>query len=190
MSFRKIPANTVRFADDGLHIAVDKSASPLVHKLAAPLAIRGVRIRASWQGTLDLPAGAVQGQVSADDFVLKAGLVEAGPQTLNWVQRRVAAPWIKTLFKLAPKGSGVERIHFLSTTQDAALLGTQRVHPLSELLYESRITRLSNPGEFELYQSFDEPVEILGLWLSADGDDTGSRFDVLIHQITFMTDAH
>ena len=189
LAFRKIPVNTVRFSDDGLHIGVDKSASPLVHKLDVPLTIRGIHIEASWRGALTVPDGAVQGDKGADDFVLKAGLIESGSQTLNWLQRRMAAQWIKTLFKLAPIGRGVERIHFLSTTQDAALVGSSRTHPLSDLLFESRITPLTEPGRFEMHQTFDEPVEILGLWLSVDGDDTGSEFDVQIHSIRLLTDA-
>jgi hypothetical protein len=35
---------------------------------------------------------------------------------------------------------------------------------------------------------FPEPVDVLGLWISADGDDTASNFDLQIRQITLHTE--
>jgi hypothetical protein len=52
------------------------------------------------------------------------------------------------------------------------------------LLYETRISLLKGTGIFEMNHEFPEPVEILGLWISADGDDTNSIFDLNIKQIT------
>lgn len=187
LSFNNIPANEVSVDDGALHIAVRNSASPLIYGFDKPLQITGVKVQASWSGELALPEGATEGDKGADDLVLKFGIVESGNQTLNWLQRRIAASWIKELFKLAPKGSGVNRINFLSATQQEALLGTSRVHPLSDLLYESRVVLLDGPGPFELTQQFEEPVETLGLWISADGDDTGSSFDLRIERIELLT---
>ena len=188
LSFSSIPANTVSVQDGNLHIAVKQSASPLVYKLDEPLAVRSVAVKARWSGALNIPPGAVQGEAGADDFILKLGIVEAGDRTLNWLQRRIAANWIQELFKLAPKGTGVERINFLSTTQQQNLLGSRRVHPLSDLLYESRITYLESPGEFEMVYQFAEPVVVLGLWISSDGDDTGSSFELSIERITLNSE--
>ncbi len=184
LSFRGIPASTVSHADGALHIAVDRSASPVVYAFDEPRQVRGVTLRARWQGALSLPPGATQGERGADDFVLKLGLIEAGERRLNWFQRRVAAPWVRRLFELAPSDSGLDRVRFLSTTQQPALLGSSRVHPLDDLLYEERVTLLEAPGEFTIERRFETPVELLGLWLSADGDDTGSTFDVYVERIT------
>lgn len=188
LTFNKIPANEVGVDAGHLSISVRRSASPLVFKLQKPTAVSRVTVRARWTGALNLPAGAVQGDKGVDDFVLKLGVVEAGERTLSWLQRKVAADWIKQLFRLAPKGSGVERINFLSTTQQAELVGSEREHPLSDLLYETRLTKLDGPGEFTLDHEFAEPVTVLGLWISSDGDDTGSSFDVEIESITLHTD--
>lgn len=188
LSFRSIPANTVSVDDGNLHISVNKSASPLVYKLDEPLAVMSLAVKARWSGKLNIPQGAVQGEAGADDFILKLGIVEAGDRTLNWLQRRIAANWIQQLFKLAPKGTGVERINFLSTTQQQKLLGSRRTHPLNDLLYETRVTYLESPGEFEMVYQFEEPVVVLGLWISSDGDDTGSSFDLTIERITLNTE--
>jgi len=188
LSFSSIPANTVSVEDGNLHISVNKSASPLVYKLDEPLAVMSLAVKARWSGKLNIPEGVVQGEAGADDFILKLGIVEAGDRTLNWLQRRIAANWIQQLFKLAPKGTGVERINFLSTTQQQKLLGSRRTHPLNDLLYETRVTYLESPGEFEMVYQFEEPVVVLGLWISSDGDDTGSSFDLTIERITLNTE--
>jgi len=188
LAFRNIAANTVTVNDEGLHIVVRKSASPLVYKLDAPLTVTGVTVEANWAGALKLPENTVQGEDGADDFVLKLGVVEAGDRKLNWLQRRIAADWLQQLFKLAPAGTGVRRINFLSTTQQQALVGSARVHPLNDLLYETRVTYLPSPGEFTMTYRFPEPVDVLGLWISADGDDTASNFDLQIRRITLHSE--
>jgi len=188
LAFRNIAANTVTANDEGLHIAVRKSASPLVYKLDAPLTVTGVTVEANWVGALNLPENTVQGEAGADDSVLKLGVVEAGDRKLNWLQRRIAADWLQQLFKLAPAGTGVRRINFLSTTQQQALVGTARVHPLNDLLYETRVTYLPAPGEFTMTYRFPEPAGVLGLWISADGDDTASNFDLQIRRITLHSE--
>ena len=188
LEYRSIPANTVTVENGNLHIAVNKSASPLIHKLYEPLKATSVTVKASWSGKLNTPQGVVQGEAGADDFILKLGIVEAGDRTLNWLQRRIAADWIKQLFKLAPKDTGVERINFLSTAHQQNLLGTRREHPLNDLLYETRVTWLEAQGEFEMEYQFEEPVNVLGLWISSDGDDTESSFDLSIERITLNTE--
>ena len=188
LTFNRITPNTVSVEDGSMHIAVRGSASPLVYKLDVPSQVTAITVRGHWSGELQIPAATVQGEENADDFVLKLGVVESGDKTLNWFQRKVAADWIKQLFRLAPKGTGVDRINFLSTTQQEALLGSERVHPLSDLLYETRVSWLEAPGEFVLSHEFAEPAAVLGLWISSDGDNTGSSFDLRIDSIVLSTD--
>ena len=188
LPFNRIPANSVSVSDGAMHIAVDRSASPLVHKLDRPVRITGVSVVARWEGDLRIPEGATQGDEDTDDFVLKLGIGEAGDRTLNWIQRRIAADWIKQLFRLAPEGTGVDRINFLSTTKTKSQLGSSRTHPLNDLLHETRITYLDGPGDFEMTHRFEAPVETLGLWISSDGDNTGSTFDLYIERITLHTE--
>lgn len=188
LSFSKIKPNEVSVEKGEMHIAVRNSASPLIYKFDKPLRITGFTVEASWTGALNIPPDAIEGDKGADDFVLKFGIVEAGDRRLNWLQRRIAADWIKQLFELAPPDSGVSRINFLSTTQQESLLGTTRTHPLSDLLFENRILYLDSTGPFEMSYDFAEPVEALGLWLSIDGDDTGSNFDLRIRDIALRTE--
>ncbi|MEM9401309.1 MAG: hypothetical protein AAGA44_02340 [Pseudomonadota bacterium] len=187
LSFSSIPPNEVSVVDGALSIKVRASASPLIYGFDTPTTLTAITVVGEWQGELRIPDGVVQGDKGADDFVLKFGVVEAGDRRLNFFQRRIAADWIKQLFKLAPKDSGVERINFLSTTQQADQLNNRRTHPLSDLLYEARILHLAEPGRFTMSYEFAEPVETLGLWISTDGDDTGSNFDLRLESITLQT---
>ncbi len=123
LSFNNIPPNQVSIDNGALHIAVRSSASPLIYRLDPPARLTGVSIVATWRGELRIPEGATEGDSNADDSVLKFGIVEAGEQTLNWLQRRIAADWIRQLYSLAPRGTGVRRINFLATTQQPKLLG-------------------------------------------------------------------
>jgi len=189
LSFNGIPANDVSVSGEALRIAVDDSASPLVYRFDEPVTITGLSVSATWSGKLRIPAGATQGDEDADDFVLKLGLVESGSRRLNWLQRRIAADWVKSLFELAPPDSGVDRIHFLSTTRQRELVGQSRTHPLNDLLFETRIRCLDGPGPFDMKHSFEEPVTVLGLWISSDGDNTGSEFVLDIDSIVLELDA-
>lgn len=184
LAYRGIPPNSVEFNRGGIHISIDRSASPLIYRLDQPVRLTGFTVEGSWRGRIQIPDGTIQGVNSADDFVMKFGIVAAGDKRLNWFQKRIAAPWILRLYELAPDGSGISNIRFYSTTQQPELLGTSRTHPLSDLIYEERVLHLDSPGSFKLSKSFDEPTETLALWISSDGDDTGSEFEVTIDSIT------
>lgn len=188
MAFRNIPQNQVSVSDEGLHIRVQESASPLVYRFDVPVAIRSITVTARWSGELVLPDEAVQGSEDADDFILKVGLVEEGDKTLNWFQRRIAADWILRLHDLAPDGTGIAGINFYSTTQQEELVGTSRIHPLSDLMNEEHVTWIDGAGSFRITKDFATPMRTLGLWLSADGDNTGSSFDLHIDSIEIAAD--
>jgi hypothetical protein len=38
-------------------------------------------------------------------------------------------------------------------------------------------------GRFDLVHALERPLETIALWLSSDGDDTGSKFTVLVEEI-------
>ena len=183
LKFNKIPENKVLVENNALKIQVDKSSSPLVYKFKKPMKINGFKVKARWSGAINIPQGKVQGDKGVDDFVLKFGLVESGTETLNWMQKKLAADWILELYKLAPSGTGVKQINFYSTTLQKDQLNKKRTHPLSELLYEERVVWLKESGKFEMSQKFEQPTESLGLWLSSDGDDTGSQLELVIESI-------
>lgn len=181
LAYRGIPQNQVSFAEGVLTISVDQSAGPLVWPLPAPARLDRVTVRGRVDGRLRTTPER-QGLRDADDFVLRVGLVEGGTRRPSFVERRLAPAWVRHLFSLAPPGQGVGRIRFFNLGLSSSQLGWARTHPLSDLIHETVVAVPNPDGSFTIEaQSPDTPV--LALWLSADGDDTASRFTVRIDAI-------
>lgn len=187
LSYRGIPGNAVAFGADGLGIAVNRSAGPVVHRLAEPRVVTGIRASGVVTGQLETTADR-QGETGADDFVLRIGLVEAGSRRPTFLQRRLAPSWVRELFALAPPGSGVAQIRFFNLGLASSQIGWTRRHPLSDLVLEEIVAAPGEDGRFEVDARF-APITVLGVWLAADGDDTGSRFHVRLEGLSLVTAA-
>jgi len=182
LRYSSLPPHRVRFSQAGLEMAVDGSAMPLIHPLSRPIRVKSIRVKGRIEGTLRVPPER-QGDEKFDDYVLRIGLVEPGKRTLNFFQRQFAAPWVRKLFELAPQGSGISRIHFFNVGADRARIGERRQDPLSDLILE-RIVAVPGPdGRFDFSHALERPLEALAIWLSSDGDDSGSKFTVFVEQI-------
>lgn len=186
LEYSNIPPHDIDFTPDGMTIIVRQSASPVIFPIK-PRTVSTFKVSAEITGELNLKP-IPQGDKGNDDFLLRVGLVYEGEQTLNFIQRRFAAKWIRTLFDLAPKGTGVERIQFFNAYSDPSLADTARVHPLSDLIYEHFVTYVPKAVGSELRKVQIEvrpktDRRVLALWLSSDGDDTKSSFRVKIREI-------
>jgi len=186
LEYRGIPPHRVAFTSAGLTIAVDRSASPIARPLDAPRRIVGLQARGRVTGVLATTARE-QGTSGHDDFVLRIGLVEAGAKRPNALQRRLAPPWVRQLFALAPPGAGIAQIRFFNVGLESSQRGWTRRHPKSELLSEKIVTAPDDAGRFEIDVRMD-PLEVLAVWLAADGDDTGSRFEVLLEHLQLVSE--
>lgn len=181
LEFRRIPPNSVSFSSAGIRIAVAGSASPLIYPLPAPAAVSRVTVALSLKGGLR-GQGAVG--VWDEDSQFRLGLVRVGDRRLDAVRRALAPAWVRRLFSLAPPGGGVSRIEFLMLGRPPARVGDRRAHPSSDLL-EERVVWLSDgrDGRRVLAAEVAPGPPVAALWLSADGDDTGSRYEVLVESI-------
>lgn len=183
LEYANLPANQVESRDRGMLVSVDRSASPIVYPLDNISRVTRVSVTGELTGLLDIDPER-QGQPGEDDFSLKVGLVIAGDKRLNFFQRLVSADWVKTLYDLAPADIGIDRILFLNAVQDESQLGLRRQHPLSDLIYERNVWVLDRSGPFELHYELESPRDIVAVWLSIDGDDTGSSYSTLISRLS------
>lgn len=183
LEYSSLASNRVEFHDRGMLVSVDRSASPTVYPLDGVSRVARVSVKGELTGLLDVDP-ARQGQAGADDFSLKVGLVVAGDKRMNFLQRLISADWIKTLYGLAPADTGIDRILFLNAVQDESRLGLERQHPLSELIYERNVWVLDRSGPFELHYDLESPLDIVAVWLSIDGDDSGSNYSMLISRLS------
>lgn len=182
LTYDGIPRHEIRFSDAGLQIVVARSASPVIHRLPAPLLVQRLRVVGRIDGRLNVTA-ARQGQRGHDDYALRVGLVEPGDRRLRGVARLFAPEWVRQLHDLAPPGTGISQVRFFNLGVAGTRTGTRRRHPLSDLLHEEIAATLNHDGTFEISASFDRPLTTIALWLSADGDDTGSSYVVTVERI-------
>ncbi len=184
VDYGKIPAHLVSFADTSMQIQVQKSAAPIVYPFEKPLFVTGVQVQSSVSGALPhLPKGLQQGQKGADDATLRLGLIVRGDKKLNWFQRKIAPRWLLELEKLMPQNYGIRHVQFISTCQQRELLHKKRTHYLDSSLKEECVTFLEKAGPFTLSKKWTQPLQVLGVWIATDGDDTQSRFELNIHNI-------
>jgi hypothetical protein len=186
LQYSSLPPHRLRFSAEGLEIAVDGSAMPVIYPLAKPVRVKSVRVRGRLEGALRVPPER-QGEKKFDDYALRVGLVEPGERTLNFVQRQLAAPWVRKLFELAPKGSGISRIHFFNVGTAKEQIGRQRQHPLSDLIMEKVVAVPATGGRIDFVHVLEKPLDAIALWLSSDGDDTGSRFTIFVQEIELLS---
>jgi hypothetical protein len=175
----------VKFLDQSLHLSIDRSASPVVYPLAEVKKVSSIQVNGSWKGNLNLSDPKVQGQKKHDDFLIRLGLIVAGEQKPTVFQKLFAPQWVKTLFDLGKeKNMGVDRIAFFSLGYGAIPEGFPRTHPASDLITEEIVgVHPAQGGEWSLKKEFTSPLSVLGIWISSDGDDTKSKFDLWIKKI-------
>jgi len=182
LEYNRLDANQVIFTDQGMTVTVDQSASPIIYPLDNPQTVTRVTVTGNLSSLLNVPAER-QGLQGSDDFTLKIGLVVAGDKTLNGLQKLFSAKWIRKLFDLAPEGTGIDKIYFLNAVQYKSLLGQQRQHPLSDLIYENNVWLLDKTGDFTLDYNLPNPQKVIAVWLSIDGDDTRSSYTTTIKSL-------
>ena len=188
LHYSNIPTNGVDFSTLGLRIQVDHSAAPLVYPLTVPIAVARLAVRGRVDGDLRV-APQRQGEEGFDDYVLRAGLVLAGSRRLGFFRRMFAPEWVKRLYALALPNQGISNVRFFNIGTDPDQIGQHRVHPLSNLFEEEVVAVPRADGTFEFDVPLIPPVEAVAVWLSSDGDDTGSVFTVLVERITLSTAA-
>lgn len=184
LKYSSLEANKVSFGNGKLKISIKNSASPLIYPLVKTFNPKTIFLKGKIKGQLNLKKEKTQGDKGNDDFRVRVGLVYLGDQTLNFFQRQVAPSWVLRLFKLAPKNAGVDHIAFFNSYQDQKLEGKDREHYASELLKERFILKIKSDGTFEQRIKIQDPKETAAIWLSSDGDDTNSSFDVEFEKIT------
>jgi len=183
LQFKSIPSHEVKFTENGMKLKVSKSAMPIIYPLKSKKLVRSVRFKIKFDQLIQLPKDKTQGEKGTDDYVFKIGLVFPGEQTLNWFQKKIAAKWVTTLFDLA-SGGGVDYILFYGVYQQKNLSKSTQTHPLGKgLIKVKNEWFVEKPGEYEFEVKLEKPRRVLALWLSSDGDDTGSSFNVEIQKL-------
>ncbi|OFZ30081.1 MAG: hypothetical protein A2622_09510 [Bdellovibrionales bacterium RIFCSPHIGHO2_01_FULL_40_29] len=181
--FSGVPKNEVTASEKGIRVHVDKSAGPLIHPLKAITKITGFKISGHFLGLPQFAKASSQGEKGFDDYSLRVGFVLSGEKTLTGLKKAFAANWVKRLYEQAPEGTGIDSVRFFNVTQNPQQIGRKRLHPATDLFQEEFFAEVKSSGPYLYDIQFEKPIEIVAIWISIDGDDTNSTYDVLISNL-------
>lgn len=181
------PKNQVSFSNQGLRIQVNKSAGPLIFPLKSKSRITGFKVHGEFLGLPQFLNPTKQGEKGFDDYPLRLGFVIPGEKKLSGLKKIFAAEWVKRLYEQVPQDSGIDSVRFFNVTQNPEQVGKNRSHPSSDLIQENFFAEIKKTGRFSYDYQFEKPLDAVAVWISIDGDDTQSAFDVLISEIVLQT---
>lgn len=171
ITFPKIPPN--RFGNEGetLVITVEQSSSFLLLPYEKPRSVEGVRFLWKSAGDLKVPDAATEQKKAGDDGRLRVGLLLQGKAPLLPF---FAPRWIKTIRDIMKVPSN-EILYLAVGTRNAPM--TQWTSPYAD---DIKIMTLPAEAQADGWQvsemNFISPMQVVGIWLTADGDDTQSTF--------------
>ncbi len=199
LKFSKIKPNVIERSEAGAVVKVDGSASPLIHGFGAIKVVDGIAAEIEITGNINQLES---WKSFEEDSFLRIGLVAEGPEKLGTMGSLFAPEWVKRMFALAPKGHGLDKIYFYSVTSRNELIGKSRQHPKSKFMHEeyaflapiptgptigSSDTSLIKPVSLSISKKFATPIAAAGIWLSIDGDDSKSKFEVKIKSLSYSS---
>lgn len=185
--FSRVPKNEVTASAKGLLIRINGSAGPFIYPLKAKTKITGFKISGEFLGLPKFANSSLQGEKGFDDYPLRVGFVVPGEKRLSGLKKMFAAQWVKRLYEQVQDGAGLDSVRFYNVTQNTKQVGQTRIHPSSNLLQEEFFAEVKRSGHFSYEFQFKQPIETVAVWISIDGDDTKSAFDVLISNLELQS---
>lgn len=187
LEYGKIPPNKVVFADGKMLVSVNKSNNPIVYPLKEITEITGFEVDLKITGSTPLPMA--DGEKWDDDAIFRIGVVAEGERTMGRVAAFFSPNWVKELFKMAPKESGIDKIYFYNVGRPPQTVGQTRIFPGSRNLVAEEIIAIAQEGkaDYKLKHKLKKPLRVAGLWLSMDGDSTKTKFQVDVSRISLIT---
>ncbi len=188
--YSSVPKNEITTSAKGLLIRVNGSAGPLIYPLKEKRKISGFKVSGEFLGLPKLTNSSLQGEKGFDDYPLRLGFVIPGEKRLSGLKKMFAAQWVKSLYEQVQDETGLDSIRFFNVTQNSKQVGQKRVHPASDLFQEEFFAEVKRPGAFTYELKFKQPIETVAVWISIDGDDTKSVFEVLISSLELQPEGH
>lgn len=178
LSMGEVPPTSYRNAGGALVMRVRSSASFLLLPLAAPQSVRGVHLRWRSAGLREVDTAAAEVTKAGDDHLLRVGLILAGdaPTVPSF-----APAWVKSVRERLRSPSS-RMIYLVAGAHHAP--GSWWKNPYADSI-DSVALPAERAGDGWTRSSIllAAPVTVVGLWLMADGDDSGSTFETTLAEL-------
>ena len=180
VSFNGVAPTVYRAEGESLTMQVDKSAAALVAGFANARPLH--QLRFEWKSSIDGLAASAKAEESkaGDDAILRIGLLLAGPAPSVPF---FAPAWIKAVGKLMKQGS--DRMLYLTAGSRHAP-GQSWKSPYASSIENRALAAepLAEGWQTSQFKS-ETPLQVVGLWLMADGDDTRQSFQVQLRNFVW-----
>jgi len=171
--FKRIKPNQVRFNDDAIHFDVNKSASFLLLAFDDIRSIRTVSFQWNADGMLNKNSIEQEKSRKGDDAWLRVGLIIQGQP--DHVPEPLLPRWVKQVRQTLKHQSG-KMVYLIPDALHTP--GDTWKSPFSaDVDMISVGSRNMNGGWKQVSYDFTNPQQVVGLWIMADGDNTGSIFE-------------
>ena len=178
IKFSQIKPNRHLFLNQQLQINVNESASFLMQAFDHARSVKHVSFEWRSDGYPKTKNALDEEQKLGDDAVFKLGLLL---KTGESISNPFIPKWMKHVDALLNFPSE-EMIYLIADAKHA--IGDQWINPYNERVTMISIESIENKQDWKLaHYEFDAPVDVVAIWLMADGDNTRSRFTTYIKNI-------
>lgn len=186
LQFRSIPPIQSSVKGGKITLEVKSSAGGLVRRLPKDTRVRSLVVTGSVKGELKVDAGRLW-EKGHEDAYLRVGLIVAGGRPLGRLERLMAPAWICTMDDvLCADGRAPSAIRNHLLVPHAGWIGKQRPNPNMKQLVDHIAATPGADGRFTMRVDLPGTLELVGLWLMADGDDSGSTFTVEVDALELI----
>ena len=175
--FKDKPETAYQFKDSTLSFVVKKSASALILPFAEPCKLTRLSIIYQMQGQPKLAGSSAEAEKKGDDSFFRIGLMISGKAPLIPF---FSPAWVKKLGTILKSPS--DRMLYL-WLEAQHRPGETWLSPYTGSIQNVGMTSVVKDGHREAVYAMTSPAMVVGLWLMADGDDTGSEFSGTIMHI-------
>lgn len=178
ISFPGKPATRYQFKDGILIADVEHSASALLYSFKQIRSIQGISLEYRNKGQTLVSDAGMEASRAGDDSLLRIGLLLSGPKPFIPI---FASTWIKATANFLNLPS--DRMLYLFIGARHAP-GQRWLSPYSSSIENIAVgDSLTADGWRKVEFEFDKALPVVGIWLMADGDDTGSTFSLSLKNL-------
>ena len=170
--FKRIKPNIVSFDDDAIRFNVNKSASFLLLAFDDIKTVR--RVSFAWQASGILNKHSIEQEKTrkGDDAWIRVGLIISGEP--EWVPDALLPRWSRQVKKTLRHPSD-RMLYLIPGAMHAPGASWKSPYSTHIDMVSVASSRMDDNWQ-RVDHEFSEPQRAVGLWIMADGDDTGSIF--------------